>query len=91
MLFGYYLLAKIEERECLEKFGESYKKYLNKSYMFLPIKKPKFLRKDKKIKKSVSIMSGIVLYFIVIILSIKTADLVKIYSIESLYGIVNKN
>lgn len=37
MLFVYYLLAKAEERECEEKFGQSYIDYKNKTAMFFPV------------------------------------------------------
>jgi len=36
MLFVYYFLAKHEERECEEKFGESYKIYKAKTNRFFP-------------------------------------------------------
>ena len=36
MLFVYYLLAQNEERECLEKYGDSYQNYYQKTGRFLP-------------------------------------------------------
>ncbi len=36
MLFIYYLLARAEERECIEKFPDTYPQYLNKTGMFFP-------------------------------------------------------
>jgi len=36
MLFAYFLLARAEERECLERFGESYAEYLRRTPMFVP-------------------------------------------------------
>jgi protein-S-isoprenylcysteine O-methyltransferase Ste14 len=36
MLFVYFLLAKAEEQECLEKFGKDYGNYLRKTGRFLP-------------------------------------------------------
>ncbi len=36
MLFVYYFLAKHEERECLQKYGESYRKYMDRTGRFLP-------------------------------------------------------
>jgi len=36
MLFLYYFLARYEEKECLNKFGQPYADYLNKTGMFLP-------------------------------------------------------
>jgi protein-S-isoprenylcysteine O-methyltransferase Ste14 len=40
MLFVYYLLAKAEERECEEKFGQSYIDYKNRTNMFIPFNLP---------------------------------------------------
>lgn len=36
MLFLYYFLAKSEERYCLQRYGESYQKYLEQTGRFLP-------------------------------------------------------
>ncbi|MFC2165251.1 methyltransferase family protein [Acidobacteriota bacterium] len=36
MLFVYYALARKEERECSEKYGENYTNYVGKTSMFLP-------------------------------------------------------
>lgn len=36
MIFIYYLLARAEERECMEKYPESYPNYYNKTGMFFP-------------------------------------------------------
>jgi len=36
MLFLYYILARWEEQQCLEKYGESYREYMNKVGYFGP-------------------------------------------------------
>jgi hypothetical protein len=36
MLFLYYFLARSEERRCLEQFGDSYREYSERTWMFLP-------------------------------------------------------
>jgi protein-S-isoprenylcysteine O-methyltransferase Ste14 len=36
MLFVYYLLARAEEKECLDKYGKDYEDYLKKTGRFLP-------------------------------------------------------
>lgn len=38
MLCVYVLLARVEERICLDKFGESYRQYMSRTGMFLPRK-----------------------------------------------------
>jgi len=38
ILFIYYFLAKIEEKECEMKFGKSYTDYMNSTFMFLPFR-----------------------------------------------------
>jgi protein-S-isoprenylcysteine O-methyltransferase Ste14 len=38
MLCLYYFLARVEERICLQKFGDSYREYLARTGMFLPRK-----------------------------------------------------
>jgi hypothetical protein len=40
MLFAYYFLARAEEMECAEKFGQAYLDYQNRTHMFLPFKVP---------------------------------------------------
>lgn len=36
MIFIYYYLARAEERECMEKYPETYPPYFNKTGMFFP-------------------------------------------------------
>ncbi len=36
MLYIYVFLARVEERICLQKFGEPYRQYMNRTGMFLP-------------------------------------------------------
>lgn len=40
MLFAYYFLAKVEEKECERKFGQTYRAYKQKTHMFLPFGLP---------------------------------------------------
>jgi len=44
MIFIYYFLARKEEKECEEKYGEKFKQYTQNTAMFLPVKMP-FLKK----------------------------------------------
>ncbi len=44
MLFVYHWLAKKEERECEQKFGDSYRAYQSQTGMFLPAKVTKLVK-----------------------------------------------
>ncbi|SES97951.1 Protein-S-isoprenylcysteine O-methyltransferase Ste14 [Natronincola peptidivorans] len=64
MLFAYYLLARVEEKECEAKFGESYINYKNQTGMFFPLR-ISFLEKLKPAPKS-----SIAKFFMLLILYI---------------------
>lgn len=49
MLFVYYYLARAEETECIEKFGETYITYMENTNMFIPF--IKFPRKKSSFPK----------------------------------------
>jgi len=44
MLFAYYFLARLEERECAAKFGPTYQDYCRRTGMFLPWRIPALSR-----------------------------------------------
>ena len=53
MLFAYFLLARLEEQECIDKFGESYIEYMRGTNMFFPFIKitgKKILPRSKILK-----------------------------------------
>jgi protein-S-isoprenylcysteine O-methyltransferase Ste14 len=73
MLFLYYFLAKSEEKYCLQQYGEPYKKYLDRTGMFLPksledrfSQIPALLPKDG-IPRVVALLAMYVLYMGIII------------------------
>jgi protein-S-isoprenylcysteine O-methyltransferase Ste14 len=41
MLFAYWFLARLEERECLARFGDGYRDYLRRTHRFLPFPAPR--------------------------------------------------
>jgi protein-S-isoprenylcysteine O-methyltransferase Ste14 len=85
LLFVYYLLAKAEERECESKFGESYLRYKDRTYMFLPIKfNVRFLR-----FRTPLLIAG--LYLLTVFAALQTSRILKRVSISSLYSNVEKN
>lgn len=91
MLFVYYLLARVEEKECEGKFGESYIKYKEKTNMFLPFKTPGNLI-PKLPESGIKRYSAIaVLYCFCVLSGILLASSIGNYSVDSLYAHVTKN
>jgi protein-S-isoprenylcysteine O-methyltransferase Ste14 len=91
MLFVYYFLAKLEERECEERFGQSYIDYKNKTNMFLPIKVPgvnKLHSLPKSGLKRYLAVAG--LYLLTATVSITLANGLRDYSLKNLYALYTK-
>ncbi len=85
MLFAYYFLARAEERECEERFGASYIEYKKRTSMFLPLpfgELPRLLPVSG-VKRYAAILA---LYLAALASSVYTAQLLKEYSIRSLYA-----
>ncbi len=92
MLFAYYFLAKIEENQCEEKFGEAYRKYKMKTGMFLPFNIA-FLRKisifpKRGLKRFLTI---IILYLVISLIAIGMANILSNLSIKSLYALYSED
>lgn len=91
MIFAYYFLAKVEERECSVKFGQSYIDYLSKTNMFLPFNiKPisKLHLPKTKGKKVIAIIST---YIATLLIVLGLAKGLQTLSINSLYSIYTDN
>ena len=92
MLFAYYFLAKVEERECEEKFGQSYIDYKNRTNMFLPFRIP-FTEKlpnlpQSRLKKALSIAA---LYVLTVLVSLGLARGLQSLALDSLYALYSKD
>jgi protein-S-isoprenylcysteine O-methyltransferase Ste14 len=92
MLFAYYFLAKIEERECEEKFGQSYMDYKNKTHMFLPFKIP-LVDKLSGLPQSIvgKILIVAALYVMAILAAVGLARGLQSAALNSLYGVYTPN
>lgn len=92
MLFAYYFLAKVEENECEEKFGQTYIKYKNKTNMFLPFRVPLMDRLPSLprsgLKKYLAILS---LYVVTSVIAIVLANGIRNWSLDNLYAFYSKN
>lgn len=94
MVFVYYILAKVEEKECEEKFGESYKAYREKTNMFLPFSIPFLKSVTKKFSslptsKDTKFLAVFLLYSLTLTLSILAAKGINLLAINSLYATYN--
>lgn len=86
ILFAYYFLAKIEERECEQKFGQTYINYKNTTSMFLPFGFGIFSKIFKKMELVFGRIFSIILVFaLVTFVSLGLAKALQILSINSLY------
>ncbi len=87
MVFVYLWLARLEERECVRKFGQSYLEYLHRTWMFFPFRIParlkEFLPHATGWKRAVP---GIASWMAAMLLSAVSARMVQEYAIDSLYA-----
>ena len=87
MLCLYYFLARVEERICLEKFGASYREYLERTGMFLPRSwEGQWRSVDWRLPDVTWIRSAVVigLYLAVLGLTIGVAHLLRSHVVDSL-------
>jgi len=92
MLFAYYFLAKYEERECERKFGNDYKKYRNRTGMFLSFQLP-YIKKLSGIPKSGVLRYLVILglFGVTLILGVGLANGLRNLSLNSLYGLYTRD
>jgi len=92
MLFVYYLLARAEERECEEKFGQSYISYKNKTSMFFPCKLP-LTRKSPSLpgSKGIKFITKAGIYISALIIAFGIGKGINTLSIRSLYATYTEN
>lgn len=83
MIFAYYLLAKLEEKECSEKFGESYIAYKNKTNMFFPFEIKLFSNWHLPKKNKAVVL--LIVYLVSLLFVLGVAKGLHILSINSLY------
>jgi len=79
MLFIYYWLAKHEEKECEEKFGESFKAYVASTPRFIPVKLPAISWPESGIKRAAA---NLLLFGVVMLLSVGAGMGVRNYALS---------
>ena len=89
MIFLYYFLARFEEKECLEKFGDKYAEYVQKTGMFFPrlgllsrfsVPKLKFLPE----RGVTRILAICFLYIVIMAATLSFGNAVRNYSISNI-------
>ncbi len=92
MMLVYYFLAKLEEKECELKFGESYAEYKQRTGMFLPFRFPETERLRLLPANGVRRVAAIVgLYVTVSAIAVACAYFVKGWSLGKIYAAYEKD
>jgi hypothetical protein len=94
MLFVYYLLARSEERECLEKFGDSYRRYYENTGRILPrISRNRIHGPTENLpRKGVKRVGALVaIYLVTLLCTIALGRSVRSYSLSTISSGVWKN
>ncbi len=87
MLFAYYILAWVEERECVAKYGQAYLDYQHRTPKFLPFRIPLPDRLPALPRWwPPRIMVGACLYVAVLLLSFGVAFAMQTYTIRHLFA-----
>ncbi len=92
MMFVYYFLARLEEKECERKFGGSYVDYKRRTGMFIPLPFPEFAKLriiPREGVKKIAVIAG--LYIVVSAAAIGAAYFLKGWSIDRIYALYNEN
>lgn len=92
MLFAYYFLAKAEEAECEEKFGQSYVDYKNKTSMFLPFRLPLDDKLPSLPKSGMKrLLAILALYMFTAAVAVGIANGLRSWALNSLYALYNND
>ncbi|MCX8128858.1 MAG: isoprenylcysteine carboxylmethyltransferase family protein [Clostridia bacterium] len=92
MIFAYYLLAKVEEKECEAKFGQTYLDYKNKTNMFLPFRLPfKIAPLFRFKRKSAKLLALVGIYILTLTIGIGIAKGLNTLTLNSLYAVYTEN
>jgi protein-S-isoprenylcysteine O-methyltransferase Ste14 len=92
MLFAYYFLADVEERECEAKFGDTYREYKNKTSMFFPFHVPLLNKLPRlSISRPKRYLSIAALYVVTSVAAVGLASGLKNWSLNSLYGLYSED
>jgi protein-S-isoprenylcysteine O-methyltransferase Ste14 len=84
MLLLYYILAKDEERRMMNRFGESYAAYMNRTGMFLPRSVEKLFIKSPNPQKALSIEKVGIIFLGLVVVIVGSGFIVRAYTVRHL-------
>jgi protein-S-isoprenylcysteine O-methyltransferase Ste14 len=84
MLFLYYLLAKDEERRMINRFGESYIDYINRTGMFLPHFIERAFIGNPMPQQRLSIGKAIVIFLVLLVVTVGSGFILRAYTVHHL-------
>ncbi len=84
MLFSYYLLAKDEERRMVNRFGEGYIAYMNRTGMFLPRFIQRTLTGNRKTRQRLSIGRAVVIFLVLLVVVVGSGFILRAYTVHHL-------
>jgi len=82
MLFLYYLLAKDEERRMVNRFGEGYIAYMNRTGMFLPRFIERIWMGNREARKRLSIGKAIVIFLVLLVVIVGSGFILRAYTVH---------
>jgi hypothetical protein len=84
MLLLYYILAKDEERRMLNKFGEGYAAYMNRTGMFVPRSVERIFFKNPNQPKTLSIRNVSLIFLGLVIVIVGSGFILRAYTVRHL-------
>jgi protein-S-isoprenylcysteine O-methyltransferase Ste14 len=84
MLLLYYILAKDEERRMINRFGEGYAAYMNRTGMFVPLSVEKLFIKNRNLQKALSLKKVGLIFLGLVIVIVGSGFVVRAYTIRHL-------
>lgn len=88
MLFVYYFLARLEEHECEQKFGQSYLEYKRTTQMFVPVRIPLVDRLPRLPRRGLARILGILCLYVLTAAAVVGMALgIRTWALNSIAGV----
>jgi len=84
MLFLYFLLAKDEERRMINRFGEGYIAYMNRTGMFLPHFIERALIGTSKPQQRLGFGKAVAIFLVLLVVTVGTGFILRAYTVHHL-------